>query len=118
MKKLSLLIVAAFAVCFTGCTNLPSVAKALSKDPAFVTLQVRTIYGTAFFTRDGRPLSGDTVTPEGAVTSTPAAPTAPTAQQAPRAVQISPAQLRQLLNAPGATNAPAASSVSTNAPSS
>lgn len=48
---------------------MPDTVKALSGDPAFVTMRVVTIYGTVNFTRDGRPQASNTVSPDGNVTS-------------------------------------------------
>jgi hypothetical protein len=45
-----------------GCTGLASVAKQLKDDPAFVTVDVRTLYGTGRLVRDGRAANGNNVT--------------------------------------------------------
>lgn len=71
MKKI--LLPAVLVIALTGCTlNMAKYAKALANDPAFVTLKVTTIYGSGVLVRDGRRTSGDSVSQEGSITSTPA----------------------------------------------
>lgn len=68
---LTLLTLTTYLTLTTGCTGLAGVAKAVANDPAFVSVRVTTIYGTGLLVRDGRPLSANTVSPDGVVTSTP-----------------------------------------------
>ena len=89
MKNLLLLL--PFSLLLVGCTGMAGVAKAVANDPAFVSVRVTTIYGTGLLVRDGRPLSANTVSPDGVVTSTPTvgastAVAARAASTAPRAV--------------------------------
>lgn len=72
MKKITVgLLVVGAGACLMGCTGMAGVARAVAKDPAFVTVQVRTIYGSGMLVRDGRPLSGNVVSSQGDVSSTP-----------------------------------------------
>ena len=66
MLLLSLLLAAGCA----GCTGLASTVKELKDDPAIVTGQINTIYGTAHFTRVGVTHTNSTVTvsPDGTIT--------------------------------------------------
>lgn len=67
---LPLLLTTLLLACTTGCSSLAQVAKQLKDDPAFVTVHVRTLYGSGFLVRDGRAANGNSVTPEGGVQST------------------------------------------------
>jgi hypothetical protein len=62
MNKLNLLLCALLVTFTVGCTGLASVAKQLKDDPAFVTVDVRTLYGTGRLVRDGRAANGNNVT--------------------------------------------------------
>ncbi len=57
------------AIALSGCMNMPGIAKALSKDPAFVTVKVTTIYGSGLLVRDGRPENGNSISQEGSIQS-------------------------------------------------
>lgn len=59
LKLLTLSLVLLVTV---GCTGLAAVAKQLKNDPAFVTVDVRTLYGTGRLVRDGRAANGNNVT--------------------------------------------------------
>lgn len=61
----------------TGCTGLAPVVKALSKDQAFTTVDVKTLYGSGRIVRDGRPQNGNTISEGGAITSIQPTNTAP-----------------------------------------
>lgn len=69
MTNLLTLLALTLALATTGCTGLSGIAKALSEDPAFVTVDVKTLYGSGRLVRDGRPANGNTISTEGAVSS-------------------------------------------------
>ncbi len=72
MKKLSLILLAFSAAIFlSGCstTNITDLAKALANDPAIVSGQVASVYGTVKFSRVGSVTNClVTVSPDGTIT--------------------------------------------------
>jgi hypothetical protein len=80
MKTLLLaLTLTGVLLCSTGCTGLASVTRQLKDDPAFVTVDVRTLYGSGRLVRDGRAANGNSITADGVTsvqpsTSTPTPP--------------------------------------------
>ena len=70
MKKLLIIL----PVVLTGCssTNIAKLTKELAKDPAIVSVQVRSVYGTVNFVRVGTTTNGVVVSPDGTVKVNPA----------------------------------------------
>ncbi len=56
------------SLCGCSATNISRLSRELAKDPAIVSVQVRSVYGTVNFVRVGTTTNGVTVSPDGTVT--------------------------------------------------
>lgn len=70
MKKLIYLAVTLISLLSTGCANVPSVVRAMAKDPATVHVRVTSVYGTVevFRTAPTTNSMPHTINPDGTIT--------------------------------------------------
>lgn len=66
--SLALLVV---ALCGCSSTNVSSLVKALAKDPATVSVRIRSIYGSVDFVRVGGATNSVSISPDGTITTGP-----------------------------------------------
>jgi len=86
---MKLLLTSTLCLLLGGCTGIAPAIRALSKDQALTTIEVKTLYGSGRIIRDGRPQNGTTISEGGAITSTQ--PTnQPVAQPAFNGLNITP----------------------------